>query len=614
MRVRVDSKSLIADVRASESMDAIYVTPRDHGTGSRVFAALRDCVGPRVKMNRSADGIRLSPAAAISLLGNDSMSLHWSEDAARLVENRQRASAMHPPQLATLNTIKARGAEYARELIADSSGLAILDDHQAVNVASMTIPNAMGLCVFDEQGTGKTVTMIYAFDLLVERDEVDLMVIVAPKSMVAEWPRDFAKFRGDLYTVLVVTGTAANKRRSLRVEADVLVLNFETAVSLEEELRALIRSKGRRVVLAVDESYMVKSIEARRTRALKRLREWCGRSYVLCGTPAPNAPKDLIHQFSLVDFGIAFQDVSVPDSPDDALRTVQHVVDTRGLFVRHLKAAVLPNLPSRAFQRFFVPLEPVQRCLYESALQRLLLDLEAIDDKTFTRRLASFFDQRAALLQIASNPVSLVPGYRETPAKLKLLDTLLADLIDRQREKVVIWSFYTASVSAIVERFSRYNPVRIDGSVGAIEERRRAISRFQDDPDTMLFVGNPAAAGAGLTLHSSRIAIYESFSNQAAHYLQSLDRIHRRGQTRDVSYLILLAEGTAEISEYERLMAKEASARELLHDPTDYVPTRADLLAEARDSLSVMSHPTDEIRGGFSAESVAGSGGNGSSF
>ena len=54
----------------------------------------------------------------------------------------------------------------------------------------MTLPDSPGLCVFDEQGAGKTVTFIFAFDLLVERDQADLAVIVAPKSMIGEWPKD----------------------------------------------------------------------------------------------------------------------------------------------------------------------------------------------------------------------------------------------------------------------------------------------------------------------------------------------------------------------------------------------------------------------------------------
>ncbi|MHC5731527.1 MAG: helicase-related protein, partial [Nostoc sp.] len=112
-------------------------------------------------------------------------------------------------------------------------------------------------------------------------------------------------------------------------------------------------------------------------------------------------------------------------------------------------------------------------------------------------------------------------------------------------------------------------------------ERREAVRKFQEDDETMLFVANPAAAGAGLTLHRARLAIYESMSNQAAHYLQSLDRIHRRGQTRDVEYLILLCDNTIEIEEYERLTRKERAAQALLRDQVEEPITRETMLREA---------------------------------
>jgi SNF2 family DNA or RNA helicase len=107
------------------------------------------------------------------------------------------------------------------------------------------------------------------------------------------------------------------------------------------------------------------------------------------------------------------------------------------------------------------------------------------------------------------------------------------------------------------------------------------VRRFQEDDETMLFVANPAAAGAGLTLHRARFAIYESLSNQAAHYLQSLDRIHRRGQTRDVEYLVLLCDRTVEVEEYHRLTRKERVAHDLLGDQVDEPITRETMLAEA---------------------------------
>nr|WP_238360589.1 DEAD/DEAH box helicase [Iningainema tapete] len=444
----------------------------------------------------------------------------------------------------------------------------------------MTIPDSYGLCVFDEQGAGKTVTLIFAFDVLVARDEVDLALIVTPKSMVPEWPRDFFRFKGHLYKVEIVSGTRKQKRIAIGSGADVLVTNFETAASMEDELRALLRSYQGRAMLVVDESFYIKNLDAGRTQALRRLREWCDRAFVLCGTPAPNAPQDLIQQFNIVDFGITFDRLSIPDDRVQALPIVQQAIEKRGLFVRHLKTDVLPDLPVKSFNRVFVPLQPEQQRVYAAALKNLILDLRSTDDKSFQRQLTSFLARRSALIQICSNPASIVNGYTEVPAKLCVLDSILEEAITRKGEKVVLWSFYTVSLNAIVTRYSHFNPVRYDGTVSDVAERREAVRKFQENDDTMLFIANPAAAGAGLTLHKARLAIYESMSNQAAHYLQSLDRIHRRGQTRDVEYLILLCDKTIEIEEYERLTRKERAAQTLLKDDVEEPITRETMLLE----------------------------------
>ncbi len=416
-----------------------------------------------------------------------------------------------------------------------------------------------------------------------ERDEADFALIVAPKSMVGEWPKDLNRFRGDLYRVAIIAGSQKEKSAAINSGADVLVTNFETAVSLEAQLKSLLRSRPGRCVLAIDESFFIKSLDAKRTRALRRLREWCGRSYVLCGTPAPNSPADLVQQFSLVDFGLAFEGVELPVDRSEAAPVVQEVLDKRGLFIRHLKADVM-DLPQKRFQRVYVPLEAEQQHLYDRALGTLIGDLEAVSDGEFKRRFANFLARRAALLQICSNPRGVADEYNGLPGKLAALDELFEELIGRQGEKVVLWSFYTGSIDAMVARYEHYGVLRYDGKVNDVSERREAVRRFQEDNSARLLVANPAAAGAGLTLHRARFAIYESLSNQAAHYLQSLDRIHRRGQTREVEYLILLTQGTIEQQEYERLVQKEAAAQALLRDRVDTPVTRDTFLAELKNS------------------------------
>jgi SNF2 family DNA or RNA helicase len=500
-----------------------------------------------------------------------------------VADNRAWIKRVHPNAIARVREILAGGEASARAALQDISGLEVLDPHQIVNVAAMTVADGFGLCVFDEQGAGKTVTLIFAFDVLVARDEVDLAIIVAPKSMVPEWPQDFARFKGDMYRVEIAAGTRRAKREALGTRPDVIVTNFETIVSMESEFRSFLAGRRRRAMLVVDESFYAKSLDAKRTRALRRLREYCARAFVLCGTPAPNSPKDLVQQFNVVDFGTTFEGVSLPEERDAMAPVVTRAIEERGVFARHLKADVLPSLPVKRFHRVLVPMERDQRRLYEGALKDLIVDLDRTDEAGFRREFGSFLARRSALIQVCSNPRALAPTYSNVPAKISALDGVIPDLI-RRREKLVLWSFYTASIDALCSRYERFGVVRYDGSVSEVAERREAVRRFQQDDETMVFVGNPAAAGAGLTLHRGRYVIYESMSNQAAHYLQSLDRVHRRGQTRDVEYMILLCQDSIEIAEYERLLRKEHAAQALLGDVVDEPVTRESMLAELTEA------------------------------
>ena len=587
--MRSDSCMVCAEVRSAETLDALFLAP-EPGQGTTLLRAVRAGLGTEgARLKRSAEGVRV-PAFIAGRLDEltPRVQLTWTSEARRFVENRRHIASAHPEVFAELLRIRREGASLAKRMIADSDGLGVLDQHQIVNVAAMTLPGSPGLCVFDEQGAGKTVTFIFAFDLLIERDQADLAVIVAPKSMIGEWPKDLERFRSDIYRTVVLTGTAREKRRLLAEGADVFVTNFETAVAMEPELRALMRARPGRAVLAVDESFFIKSLDAKRTRALRRLREWAGRAYVLCGTPAPNSPSDLVQQFSLVDFGYCFAGVDVPAERELATPVVRSAIEERGLFLRHLKTDVLPDLPIKRFQRVIVPMTEEQAGLYRAALGGLVKDVTAVDETGFLKHRASFFARRAALLQICSNPSGVSETYSETPAKLVALDALVKQLVEQEREKVVIWSFYTASVAAIAQRYARYSVVRYDGSVSDVGVRRDAVRRFQEDDETMVFVANPAAAGAGLTLHRARVAIYESLSNQAAHYLQSIDRIHRRGQERDVEYVVMLCDGTLEVSEYDRLVQKERAAQDLLGDNVEAPLTRETFLADIREAAALL--------------------------
>ena len=461
----------------------------------------------------------------------------------------------------------------------------LLDLHQIVAVASAADPLVSGICLFDEQGLGKTLEGIAAFHAMRQRGLVQRALVFAPKNMLTEWDRDIQRFFPGNYRVSLISGTPRQRRMAIQAEADVYVANFETAITEEAALRSLLKMRIGGGLLMVDESFHVKNPQAIRTNAIRRLREDAQRCLVLCGTPAPNAPGDIVEQFNIADGGITFSGVNLPDDPERAQSVIAAAIEARGVYLRRLKIDVLPNLPGKTFHRTLVPLAPSQQSLYVSMLRDYVTDLKRADATTFRKDRISFLARRARLLRICTDPAGASAGFDEVPAKRQVLDSLLVDLIDQQGEKVVLWTSYTHAIDDLIVRYARYNPVRIDGAVPDIRMRREAITRFQSDDTTRLFIGNPAAAGAGITLHRAKFAIYESLPVQAAAYFQSLDRIHRRGQERPVDYIVLLAAGTLEIGEYERLVEKARRSRELLgdRDPQDVTLDR--LLDEAHAAL-----------------------------
>lgn len=377
----------------------------------------------------------------------------------------------------------------------------------------------------------------------------------------------------------MMAGSQSSRRKAIQKLHDILFVSYDSAVREKSLIRMLVAAKPQTYMLVVDESYFVKNPATLRSRMVIEIRPFCERAIILCGTPAPNSARDIVNQINIADGGVAFGTRSISDDPEQAESQIIQALD-QVIYLRRLKEDVFPDIPVKQIERVSLALQPRQRELYNEAYDELVLAVRSVDDREFSRQLASFLARRATLLQICSNPRSIEPLYAEEPVKLLALDRLLHELIDQQGEKVVIWSFFRYSLQTIAERYRHYGVVRIDGTVTSIDDRLEAIHRFQNASGTRIFLGNTASAGAGITLTAAHHAIYESFSNQAAHYMQSVDRIHRRGQTHDVTYHVLIARDTIEEREFERLLEKERAGRDLLGDHYKEPMTRQRFLAE----------------------------------
>jgi len=192
----------------------------------------------------------------------------------------------------------------------------------------------------------------------------------------------------------------------------------------------------------------------------------------------------------------------------------------------------------------------------------------------------------ARLLQFVSNPslLSSEIGF----AHSDLLAAVLAEgdgpkmryvlkrarALAREGQKVLIWSSFVRNVEYISERLADLGAVFIHGGVDAGDEdddetREGKIKLFHDDPTVCVMVANPAAASEGVSLHRvCHHALYLDRTFNAAHYLQSEDRIHRFGLSPDQQTTIEIVEciDTVDETVRERLSLKIGQMAEALED------------------------------------------------
>ncbi len=436
--------------------------------------------------------------------------------------------------------------------------------HQRVAVDFLTARVFGLLC--DEQGLGKTLSALAAFVRLRERHEADVLLVVCPNSLKYSWRDEAMRFFPAL-TVSVARGYKPTRRRAYKATADIYVTNYEAARSDYAELRLLLRRA--RTVLVCDESHAAKNPSSRIVNSLMFIQSAAERIWMMSGTPVTNRLEDCYAQVAIADGGRTF---------GTRERFWQRFVDRqdRGAAIGDLKAVLDPmllrrtkeealDLPDKVFEVRQVELRGEQLHLYRAFRDNLYKDVKAMTPEQFKAASGTMLVRLLRLSQIASNPRLVAPDFVGDNAKTVEIDGLLEEVIEANGRKVVLWSHYVKTIEEFIARYAKYRPVAIYGAV-PIEGRREAVTRFQGDPETMLFIGNPQAAGTGLTLTAAHYAIYETLTWRYDLYAQSIDRTHRIGQVRNVTYFNVLAHETIDEDIAESLDAKRVLAAEVLGD------------------------------------------------
>ena len=423
---------------------------------------------------------------------------------------------------------------------------------------------------FSVPGAGKTTDALATY-LFRRKSENDKVLIICPKSAFGAWKEDIR----DVLTneSLSFLGNEKDTTLGLLAKSNFKIINYERYRSdpvvrgiINEDLLDPIKN----YTLILDESHRIKG---EKTYAAISELSVVNQKIILTGTPMPQSyDSDLPSQFL---FLYPEENIKISDN--------QLILDKfQPLFKRTTKDEL--GLPEPKIIPHYLEMEGAQAELNER-MQRPFLNT----DLNFEKRdeIKAFKAVVMRYLQFCSNP-QLQAGYLmqlhpKLAAKVLMEDfgvkfnKVIEDAEEAalNGEKIIIWSTFPKNLDLLSDRLSMFNPVVIHGGipVGNNENeygtRWWAIHQFKNNPDCKVFLANPATAGEGISLH--RIcskALYLDRSYNAAHYLQSKDRIHRIGidDDADIQIHLYLLKNSIDPDIDERLVKKTTAMAAFLND------------------------------------------------
>lgn len=447
----------------------------------------------------------------------------------------------------------------------------------------------------DDMGLGKTVQALTACHRL----EAKRVLIICPATVKRVWRDEICKwFPHDTWKM--ISGTAAQRLRQLaEPETRFTIINYELlraeAPSPASHIQD-IRSRKWDCIL-VDEAHRLRNRKSRTYRGIRLLllqhRE-CP-AFFLTGTPILNRPEEIWPILNLsrpkeyssfwnwikkyCDTGPSYWHprAIVIQGVKDPAKLKQ---DLSSLVLRRTKE-VLPDLPPKIYLHVPVELAEMQRKPYQ---EMLAFCAALVEDETVEA--STVLAQITRLRQICVSPdllrEELPPVIRG--AKITALRDILKDI--PETEKVVIFSQFAKAIRGILMPVQEIFPCAFFTGEDSQSFRESQLERFRNDPLCRGLLTTIHAGGIGLNLQVASVAIFLDQWWAPAINIQAEDRLHRLGQRRPVTVIILEADGTIEQRVRRILEYKMSLVRDILPETNVVQTIREAILEEGKEWTS----------------------------
>ena len=407
--------------------------------------------------------------------------------------------------------------------------------------ASFLISHRKAFC-FNEQGTGKTASVIWASDHLMQLGLVKRVLIVCPLSIMhSAWQQDLFKFAVHRHVDVAYGG--ANKRKQIvSGVAEYVIINFDGVEIVKNEI-----IHGGFDLVVIDEASAYKNPKTTRWKTMRDVMKHVKGLWMLTGTPAAQSPVDAYGLAKLVNpngvpmFYGQFRDmVMIPVTqyrwaPRDEAKSIVHRVLQPA--IRFEKAQCL-DLPEVTYVDRDAPMTAQQLKFYKELKNEMLI--EAADEEITAVNAAVKLNK---LLQIACGSIYTDSGeVVDFDASNRL--QAVKEVIEEASHKVLVFVPFTHTINLIREYLTK-NGITcavINGEV-PVAKRSALVTEFQNKEDPRVLIIQPQAASHGLTLTAADTIVWYAPVTSVETYLQANARINRPGQRNAMTVVHIKGSG-----------------------------------------------------------------------
>jgi len=399
--------------------------------------------------------------------------------------------------------------------------------HQKKTAAFLTM-NKKSFC-FNEQGTGKTASAIWATDYLMKQGKIKRALVICPLSIMdSAWREDLFTFAPHR-TVDIAHGVSKKRKAIIEQGADFVIINYDGVEIVSEEI-----AKGGFDLIIVDEATHYKNAQSKRWKILNKLVNEDTWLWMMTGTPAAQSPLDAYGLAKLIDpttvprfFG-SFRDMVMrkvtqfrwivkPEATDLVFNVLQPAI-------RFTKEECL-DLPDMTYVKRKVELTRQQQKYYNLLKKKLTMKIQ--EDEVSAVNAAVVMNK---LLQISAGAVYTDEGDT-LEFDIKHRYKVLREVIDESSQKVLIFVPFKHTIDILTDKL-RSDGITTDVIRGDVPVAKRTdiFKRFQTTSDPRVLVIQPQSAAHGVTLTAANTVVWWGPTPSLETYAQANARVHRSGQ------------------------------------------------------------------------------------